>query len=167
MNMLHVSVRPGSEKARIWQICDELFARKGEIPSGREVVNLYLAEDGKEGTGFTQYSHWKKELQSRMQVAGDQQEQGEPQAMVAGAVAFRPITISPDGHLIVPADMRRAMMLDGDGRATASVVDGELRIISPLAALSQLQRRTQDLVPRGSLVSDELIAERRAEAQAE
>ena len=62
MNMLHRTVRTGSEKARIWQICDELYAQNGRVPSGREVVDIYVAEGGNAGTGFTQYSHWKKEV---------------------------------------------------------------------------------------------------------
>jgi len=165
MNMLHLAIRPGSEKARIWQICDELYARTGVLPSGRDVVDLYVAENGNEGTGFTQYSHWKKEFQSRrMQEATDGV---VPAAEAPGTLPFRPITVSADGHLLLPADMRRAMMLDADGRASASVVDGELRILSPRVALQQLQRRTQELAPKAGLVSEELIAERRAEAKTE
>ena len=71
MNMLHRSVRSGSEKARIWQLCDELLERTGRVPSGREVVDLYVAEGGNEGTGFTQYSHWKKALAAQ-QAADDE-----------------------------------------------------------------------------------------------
>jgi hypothetical protein len=165
MNMLHLQVRPGSEKARIWQICDELFAKTGIVPSGREVVDRYIAEDGNEGTGFTQYSHWKKELQSRM--AGEPASAPVPRAIVPGTVGFQPIDISADGHLVLSAEIRHAMMLDGDGRATVSVVDGELRIITPLVALHQLQRRARELVAPGTVVSEELIAERRAEASGE
>lgn len=158
MNMLHRSVRSGSEKARIWQICDELLERTGHIPSGREVVDLYVAEGGNEGTGFTQYSHWKKALAA--QRAADD----EPMPDAPGSLPFRALSVSPEGHLVLPPDMRRAMLLDADGRVTVSVVDGELRAISPMSAVHQLQRRAAALVKPGTLVSDELIAERRAEA---
>ena len=159
MNMLHRTARSGSEKARIWQICDELLASTGRVPSGREVVDIYLAEGGNEGTGFTQYSHWKKELLA-MQAADEQPAPTEP-----GSVPFRPMTVSAEGHLVLPADIRRAMLLDADGRVTVSVVDGELRVISPMSAVHRLQRRAEGLVAPGTLVSDELIAERRAEAR--
>jgi hypothetical protein len=158
MNMLHRTVRAGSEKARIWEICDELYARNGRIPSGREVVDLYVAEGGNPGTGFTQYSHWKKEI-SALAGAEDDSIATHP-----ASVPFRAMTISADGHLVLPADMRKAMLLDTDGRVTVSVIDGELRAISPMSAVHQLQRRAVGLVPAGTLVSDELIAERRAEA---
>lgn len=161
MNMLHRSVRPGSEKARIWQICDELYARNGAMPTGREVVDIYIREGGNEGTGFTQYSHWKKEMVAHESAtaSADTAPGSEP-----GSAAFRPMTISADGHLVLPPELRRAMLLGADGRVTVCVVDGELRVISPMSAVRQLQRRALSLVPEGTLVSDELIAERRAEA---
>ena len=163
MNMLHLSVRSGSEKARIWKICDELLAKNGSPPAGREVVDLYLAEGGNEGTGFTQYSHWKKEYLARQERTGVT----DPSKLSPGNLAFRPLSISAEGQIVLPMDIRRAMLLDGDGRVTVCVVDGELRVISPMAAVRQLQRRTRSLVPAGTLVSDELIAERRAEAEAQ
>jgi hypothetical protein len=158
MNMLHRTVRAGSEKARIWEICDELYARDGRVPSGREVVDLYVAEGGNPGTGFTQYSHWKKEVSALAEAEEDSVETHP------ASVPFRAMTISADGHLALPPDMRKAMLLDRDGRVTVSVVDGELRAISPMSAVHQLQRRAASLVPAGTLVSDELIAERRVEA---
>lgn len=161
MNMLHRTARIGSEKARIWQICDELLAHTGKVPAGRDVVAIYVAEGGNEGTGFTQYSHWKKELMAQRQAAGEEPLPDEP-----GTLPFRPMTVTSEGHLVLPDDVRRAMLLDADGRVTLSVVDGELRVISPLAAVRQLQRRAAGLVAPGTLVSDELVAERRAEVAA-
>lgn len=158
MNMLHRSVRPGSEKERVWRICDELYARTGRVPSGREVVDIYTAAGGNEGTGFTQYSHWKKEI-----LAQAEAEDGTV-ATHPASLPFRAMTVSADGQLFLPPDVRKAMLLDTDGRVTVSVVDGELRVISPLSAVHQLQRRALSLVPAGTLVSDELIAERRTEA---
>lgn len=161
--MLYEGVRPGSEKARIWQICDELFAERGIIPSGREVADIYKAEGGNEGTGFTQYSHWKKALAAENNVGVGKVEAPN----MPGSVDFRALTISPDGTLVLPADILRAMALDKDGRVTVQVRDGELTVISPLAAVRRLQKKAQELVPGSVLVSDELIAERRAEAALE
>jgi bifunctional DNA-binding transcriptional regulator/antitoxin component of YhaV-PrlF toxin-antitoxin module len=161
--MLYESVRPGSEKARIWQICDELFAQRGVIPSGREVADIYVSEGGNEGTGFTQYSHWKKALAEEQEArAGNGADPLEP-----GSVDFRALNVSADGALVLPADIRRAMALDKDGRVTVHVRDGELMVISPMAAVRRLQKKARELVPGTSLVSDELIADRRLEAQQE
>lgn len=158
MQMLRRKVRAGSEKARIWQICDELLAERGAVPSGRDVVDIYVAEGGNEGTGFTQYSHWKKQF-----LAGQAASDDFPLA-APGSVTFRPMTVSADGSLALPPDVRRAMLLDGDGRVTVGVVDGELRVLTPMAAVRMLQHRAERLAPKGALVSDELVAERRAEA---
>ena len=40
---------------------------------------------------------------------------------------------------MIPADMRSAMLIDDTGCLTARVVDGELRVLAPDAALFKLQ----------------------------
>jgi len=80
---------------------------------------------------------------------------------------YFPLHISRDGRLVLPKVLRDAMMLDPDGRVTAHVEDGELRIISPLAAIRHFQRIAQKHKKPGVSVVDELIAERRAEAARE
>lgn len=161
--MLYETVRPGSEKARIWQICDELYARRGVIPSGREVADIYMSEGGNQGTGFTQYSHWKRALAEKVgEAVVDALPSAEP-----GSVDFRSLNISADGVLVLPAEIRRAMMLDADGRVTVRVEEGELKVISPMVAVKRLQGRARQLAPAYTLASDELIADRRLEAERE
>ena len=71
------------------------------------------------------------------------------------------------GRLQVPADFRRALGLaDGDA-VTMEVVDGELRVRSYRETLSRIQERMQAYVIPGVSIVDELIAERRAEAEKE
>lgn len=168
---LHQTVRAGSQKARIWEICDTLLRERGAVPSGREVVDRYVAEGGNEGTGFTQFSHWKRALSAS---GGDPEQVGgladapvafEPQAEAQDG--YFPLRVTADGSLFVPSALRDAMMLDPDGRVTAHVEDGELRIISPLAAIRRIQRIAQGHRKPGESVVDELIAERRAEAMRE
>ena len=103
--------------------------------------------------------------------------QGRPKSEAAGAPAVDPqepgnvepqkLRIAANGRLVVPADMRAAMLIDDSGHLTARVVQGELRVLAPLAAVRKLQRMTQDAVPAGVSLVDELIAERRAEEQDE
>jgi hypothetical protein len=69
--------------------------------------------------------------------------------------------------MVIPAKMRSAMLIDEDGYLTARVVEGELRVLTPKAAVLKLQRRMREEVPEGVSVIDDLIAERRAEAQRE
>ena len=84
-----------------------------------------------------------------------------------GNVEPQSLRVAPNGRLVIPAEMRAAMLIDDSGHLTARVVEGELRMLAPHAAVRNLQRMMRDAVPEGVSVVDELIAERRAETQRE
>lgn len=84
-----------------------------------------------------------------------------------GNVESQNLRIADDGRVVIPAEMRRAMLVDETGTITARVVDGELRALTPKAALRSLQRMVREASPGGVSMADELIAERRAEARRE
>ncbi len=84
-----------------------------------------------------------------------------------GNVESQKLRIADDGRVVIPAEMRRAMLVDETGMLTARVVDGELRILAPKAAVARLQKMVREAVPEGVSMVDELIAERRAEAHRE
>ena len=84
-----------------------------------------------------------------------------------GDVESQRIRLLADGRMVIPAKMRSAMLIDEVGYLTARVVEGELRVLTPKAAVLKLQRRMREEVPEGVSVIDDLIAERRAEAQRE
>jgi AbrB family looped-hinge helix DNA binding protein len=71
------------------------------------------------------------------------------------------------GRVVIPAALREALgMADGDV-LDMRVVDGELRIATMRERLRRAQERVRHLVPPGTLVSDELSAERREAAKHE
>lgn len=71
------------------------------------------------------------------------------------------------GRLQIPADVRRELGLaDGDD-VRIEVVDGELRVRSFKAALERVRAMVREYVPEGVSLADELIADRRAEAERE
>ena len=84
-----------------------------------------------------------------------------------GNVDSRRLRIDEDGQLVIPADMRAAMLVDKTGLLTARVIDGELRVLSPNAAVASLQKMVSETRPQGISMVDELIAERRAEERRE
>ncbi|MYE00995.1 MAG: hypothetical protein F4Y03_06895 [Alphaproteobacteria bacterium] len=84
-----------------------------------------------------------------------------------GDVASQKLRIGEDGRLVIPSEMRAAMLVDETGVLTARVVEGELRVLAPDAALARLQKMVREAVPEGVSLADELIAERRAEARRE
>ena len=67
------------------------------------------------------------------------------------------------GRVAIPAELRRKLALD-EGEAVFFEVDGDaLRIRSAKSALKAIQDRLRDHASDGVSVTDELIADRRAE----
>ena len=145
---------PGSATGRVWEIADEMWRTGGALPSGRAVADVYVSEGGNEGTAFTQYSYWKKATLARRE---------------APAGEGRPVQLRVDaaGRLEIPPDLLAAMQLGEDGRVTARVDGGELRLIAPRAALRRLRTAARELAPDGWTVVDSFIAEKRREAELE
>src|SRR5690606_19168305 len=79
------------------------------------------------------------------------------------------LKIDSAGRIVIPAEMRAAMMVKPGDMVTAEVVDGEFRIVSPGVALKRVQDFAREWKARnpGISVVDELIAERREEARRE
>jgi hypothetical protein len=78
------------------------------------------------------------------------------------ADGYHSLWIAADGRLVVPQALRDAMLLDEDGRVTAYLADGELRLISPRAALRNIQSIAAKYKKPGESVVDSFLAERRA-----
>jgi AbrB family looped-hinge helix DNA binding protein len=71
------------------------------------------------------------------------------------------------GRLQIPADVRKELgLMDGDN-VRLEVVDGELRVRSYQAVIKAVQEEVRRYVPADVSLSDELIADRRAEAARE
>ena len=68
------------------------------------------------------------------------------------------------GRLQLPSEVRRALgLVDGD-QVMMRIVDGELHIRPARDALKRIQATLRPYAPADRLVSEELIADRRAEA---
>ncbi|MDQ6436945.1 AbrB/MazE/SpoVT family DNA-binding domain-containing protein [Mesorhizobium sp. LHD-90] len=85
------------------------------------------------------------------------------------SVAYVRLKVDNAGRIVIPAEMRAAMLIKPGDTVTAQVVDGEFRIVSPGVALKRVQafaRKWRAEHPNENVV-DELIAERREEARRE
>lgn len=85
------------------------------------------------------------------------------------SVGHARLKIDSAGRIVIPAEMRAAMMVKPGETVVAHVVDGEFRIVSPTVALKRVQafaRKWKEAHP-GESVVDELIADRREEARRE
>lgn len=77
------------------------------------------------------------------------------------------IVVDEGGRLVLPAQLRRRLDLHPGDRLIATLdEDGGIRLVSVRELVERMRGFYQDLAPDRSLV-DELIAERREEAQRE
>ena len=97
----------------------------------------------------------------------DESQPFKAQSGAVESVGRAKLKIGGAGRIVIPAEMRQAMMVKPGDTVTAEVVDGEFRIVSPRIALKRVQALAQKYKKPGVSVVDELIAERRAEARRE
>ena len=153
---------PGTRTHRVWEIADAVTEETGTRAERREVVRQFVAENGNANTANTQYQRWKRAYDAhRRGGQGEQTARSTPNGR-AGDVGAQPLRVGSDGRVVIPHDMRAAMLLNEDGHVTARVVRGELRLISRPAAIERMQTETATLKKPGESVVDEFLSERRA-----
>ena len=84
-----------------------------------------------------------------------------------GATNRLRLTLGPGGRVVIPAALREAMEVEEGDAILAWVEEGELHLLSPRVGARQAQAMLSGLVPEGVSLADELIADRRREAEAE
>lgn len=78
------------------------------------------------------------------------------------------VRLGSQGRLVIPSELREAMAAEEGTVYSATLTeDGALVLRTPEQALAELQRLWREAVPEGVSMVDELIAERRAEAERE
>lgn len=77
------------------------------------------------------------------------------------------LVLGPKGRVLLPAEMRAAMGLEEGDVITGWLKDGEVRMHSHLYGLRKIQVEASSMAKGSVHASDELIAERRAEAAKE
>ena len=89
-----------------------------------------------------------------------------PETLPNGTVRYF-LKVGPKGRVLLPADLRQALGLEEGDLITAWLRDGELRLHSLSHGLRKIQDEASSLAQGSGYASDELIAERRAEAARE
>jgi AbrB family looped-hinge helix DNA binding protein len=77
------------------------------------------------------------------------------------------LKIGPAGRVVIPADMRDMMGLKEGDVLLATLDQGQIVLVPQKVALKQAQDIFRSWFPNSGLLSDQLIAERRREAQKE
>ena len=146
---------PGTRTGRVWEVADEITRETGRRAARAEVIDRIVAEQGNPATANTQYQYWKFAYDTGNRPA-------RPGATAklhdAGEQALR---IGRDGRVVVPEAMREAMLLNDEGRVTAHVEDGELRMVSRTVAIRRMQLEAQGCKAAGASVVDEFLSRRR------
>jgi AbrB family looped-hinge helix DNA binding protein len=75
--------------------------------------------------------------------------------------------IGGGGRIVIPAEYREKLGMREGEEVTLTLDDFGVRVSTARLALRHLQELAKTRVPKGKRVSDELIAERRAEARRE
>jgi bifunctional DNA-binding transcriptional regulator/antitoxin component of YhaV-PrlF toxin-antitoxin module len=89
-----------------------------------------------------------------------------PETLPDGTVRYF-LVLGPKGRVLLPADLRAAMDLEQGDVITAWLKDGEVRMHSHGYGLRKIQVEAASMAKGAVYASDELIAERHAEAAKE
>lgn len=92
---------------------------------------------------------------------------GQVRAVSLVQMEAQRVKIVDGGKLVIPAAMRRELGITTGDTVLVDVDDGELRVRSVPRALERARAILRKYVPEGVGLADELIAERRREAERE
>lgn len=77
------------------------------------------------------------------------------------------VKLGENGRVLIPAEMRKVLGFEGNQHVVLEVRGGELRIMTPMQRLEEAQQEIARHFPPGTLMSEDLIRERHAEARKE
>jgi antitoxin PrlF len=75
------------------------------------------------------------------------------------------VKVGSKGRFVIPAEYRKALGVEEGDELLVRFVDGEVRIGMPSSAIKRAQEMVRRYVPKGHSLVDELLGERRSEAQ--
>ncbi len=77
------------------------------------------------------------------------------------------VRLAQGGRIAIPAELRRALGLKVGDDLLIGLEEGELRAFTPAQGIKRAQELVRRYVPEDRSLVDELIAERRSEAERE
>ena len=115
------------------------------------------------------YQHVRSVLESdkgREAKLSGMSEPPQPAFLEEGAPSAK-VRVGPDGRVVIPAAMREALGVKEGDVLFARLEGGEIKLLTPTAAMRRAQAIVRQFVPEGVSLADELIADRRREAARE
>ena len=86
---------------------------------------------------------------------------------VEGIMTVMMVNVAENGRMVLPAEVRRALGVHGPGQLRVEVTDDGVQITTPRQALLRARERVRKLVPADRNLTEELIADRQKEVEAE
>jgi AbrB family looped-hinge helix DNA binding protein len=77
------------------------------------------------------------------------------------------VQVGEKGRIVIPSEIRQAMGINVGDTIELRLEDYELRVSTRRARIRRAQERARRYIPKGVLLSEELMAERREEARKE
>jgi AbrB family looped-hinge helix DNA binding protein len=78
------------------------------------------------------------------------------------------VRVEKTGRILIPVAIRRELgLIEGESEVILRVENGGLALTTPEQAIARVQAEIRKYIPAGTILSDELIADRRREAAAE
>ena len=151
----YVKPAEGTKTGRIWEIADRISRESGRLAQRKQVIDAFVAEGGNANTASTQYAYWK--------LSFDESTMPSAQSGPGSTRKFN-LQVAQDGRVLIPAEVREAMLISEASTLTARVENGELRMMAPKVALLRIQQLVKKMDKGHGSVVDELIVERKAEA---
>lgn len=148
---------PGTGTGRVREIADEITGQSGRRAKRAEVIARYRAEGGNHNTASTQYHYWKARFDRRHESIRGDEAPSEPMN----------IQVKEAGRIVLPAAIREALHIREGDILSAETVDGEIRLLPLDTAVRRARELVRRHIPEGNGLVDELLADRRREAERE
>lgn len=75
--------------------------------------------------------------------------------------------VEKSGRILIPASIRKRLKMEAGAEVLLRVSGATLQVKTREQALNRIQRELRKYIPEGRVLSEELIAERREEAERE
>ena len=82
-------------------------------------------------------------------------------------MSFIRAKVNDNGRIVIPADFRKELGIEPGDEVIMRLENGEIHVTTVEEAVRRAQQLLRQFIPPGRMLSDELIAERRAEAARE
>lgn len=145
----------GTKTGRVWEIADELSKSCAGTELRQSVIKAFHAEGGNPNTAATQFSAWNKVRKDQFR---------KPKAAFEQNSSIFQLSIGKDGRVLIPVELRARMDLDNATTLNATLIGGELILTTPKSALEKLRNMVKKMDNSNVSVVDELLLERRDEA---